>query len=77
MSKRLGFHLTDLMGTFLFKILLVSFAALMFLARNCVLSIEILLELIEGPDSFGKYSDRDANLEPPDNKIVTNAIQTS
>lgn len=70
--ETIGFSPNGFDGYFLFKILLVSFAALMFL-QGIAFFYRNLLELIEGPDSFGKYSDRDANLEPPDNKIVTNA----
>ncbi|MEM8789037.1 MAG: TRAP transporter small permease subunit [Pseudomonadota bacterium] len=43
---------------FLFKVLLVSFAGMMFL-QGCAFFFRSLLEYIEGEDSAGKYLDKD------------------
>ena len=73
--ETIGFSPNGFDGYFLFKVLLVAFAALMFL-QGIAFFYRNLLEYIEGPDSFGKYSDRDADLEPPENKIVADVTQT-
>lgn len=60
--ETIGFSPNGFDGYFLFKILLVSFAGLMFL-QGLAFFYRNLLELIEGPESHGKYLDRDQDLE--------------
>ncbi len=56
--ETIGFSPNGFDGYFLFKILLVSFAGLMFL-QGLAFFYRNLLEYLEGPDSFGKYLDLD------------------
>ncbi|MEP3279330.1 MAG: TRAP transporter small permease subunit [Stappiaceae bacterium] len=60
--ETIGFSPNGFDGYFLFKILLISFAGLMFL-QGLSFFYRNLLELIEGPESYGKYLDRDQDLE--------------
>ncbi len=57
--ETIGFSPNGFDAYFLFKILLVSFAGMMFL-QAWAFFYRSLLEFIEGPDSAGKYLDKDA-----------------
>lgn len=59
--ETIGFSPNGFDGYFLFKILLVAFAGMMFL-QGIAFFYRSLLEMIEGPASEGKYQDKD-NLE--------------
>lgn len=56
--ETIGFSPNGFDGYFLFKILLVSFAGMIFLA-GIGFFFRALLEFIEGPESEGKYLDKD------------------
>ena len=56
--ETIGFSPNGFDGYFLFKILLVAFAGMMFL-QGIAFFYRSLLELIEGPESEGKYLDKD------------------
>ena len=73
--ETIGFSPNGFDGYFLFKILLVAFAALMFL-QGIAFFYRNLLELLEGPDSYGKYIDHDAHLEPPETNVEADSTQS-
>ncbi len=56
--ETIGFSPNGFDGYFLFKILLVAFAGMMFI-QGIAFFYRSLLELIEGPESEGKYLDKD------------------
>lgn len=56
--ETIGFSPNGFDGYFLFKILLVAFAGMMFL-HAWAFFYRSLLEFLEGPDSAGKYLDKD------------------
>lgn len=60
--ETIGFSPSGFDGYFLFKILLVSFAALMFL-QGVAYFYRNLLEYLEGPQSAGRYHDPDSRLD--------------
>ncbi len=57
--ETIGFSPNGFTAYFLFKILLVAFAAMVFLHAIAFL-YRSYLEYVEGPDSVGKYLDKDS-----------------
>jgi len=63
--ETIGFSPNGFNGYFLFKVLLVAFAGLLFL-QALSFFCRSLLEYLEGEDSANKYLDRDSDLEARD-----------
>ena len=73
--ETIGFSPNGFDGYFLFKILLVGFAGLMFL-QGVAFFYRNLLELIEGPEAHQKNLDRDADREASALKSLVQAKST-
>ena len=70
--ETIGFSPSGFDAYFLFKVLLVSFAALMFL-QGVAFFYRSLLEYLEGPASENRYRDFDATFEDPEVAATTSA----
>ncbi|MCE2482616.1 MAG: C4-dicarboxylate ABC transporter permease [Alphaproteobacteria bacterium] len=70
--ETIGFSPNGFDAYFLFKVLLVSFAALMFL-QGLAFFYRSLLEYLEGPASENRYRDFDATFEDPEVVPTTSA----
>lgn len=70
--ETIGFSPNGFDAYFLFKVLLVSFAALMFL-QGLAFFYRSLLEYLEGPASENRYRDFDATFEDPEVASTTSA----
>ena len=74
--ETIGFSPNGFDAYFLFKVLLVSFAALMFL-QGLAFFYRSLLEYLEGPASENRYRDFDATFEDPEVAPTTSAPDAS